>query len=329
MPVALNLAFACSVNVRCFESFWNAHDCHKSIRQSRSGVGEMAVAFIQDILVALTPAEQERLATISSDLRFIFCENELPDKVQLAVATRGYKNISSFSVWADSKAGLRTEIARSIIDPGDQALSADQASSAQLYLNLIVASWVVASKRVDEEVRASAEAKLQRIPMMLSKVTLISLRQRFEREHGRVSDLIYPCAAMVEKRLEEIEEGNFTAQSLGDVISVDLAGDESTHITDISSPLKVRRVPKTIALPSTTEELRLRFRTLGITFVLAGYKHATRAWIKTATLENFRLYTEFHRISSRGGGRSFSAGSGRPSGTCIVDNRVELRPCYS
>lgn len=99
---------------------------------------------------------------------------------------------------------------------------------------------------------------------------MVGLRQRFEREHGRASDSIFPCTALVEKRLEEVEEGSVAAQLLSDVICVAKAVDEVISIPEAGTGIAVRRIPKSIAMLTNTEELRCRLRTLGISFVLAG-----------------------------------------------------------
>ena len=98
---------------------------------------------------------------------------------------------------------------------------------------------------------------------------------------------------MIEARLEELEEGSYSVQPLSEVISIEQAGDESTTIHEVGVQIKVRKAPKSIPLPATTEELRSRFRTLAISYILAAYKHGSRLWIKTATFPVFNTYVEY------------------------------------
>jgi hypothetical protein len=74
---------------------------------------------------------------------------------------------------------------------------------------------------------------------------------------------------------------------------VEQAGDEFTTIQEVGSTVKVRRSPKLIALPQTTEELRSRFKTMAISFTIAGYKHANRLWIRTSTMAVWLEYVEY------------------------------------
>ena len=83
------------------------------------------------------------------------------------------------------------------------------------------------------------------------------------------------------------------AQPLIAVVSVDLATDEVVTISEASANVRVRKAPRMIAAPATTEELRQRLMTLAITFMLAKYKHGNRLWLRTCTLEMWRSYIEF------------------------------------
>ena len=200
--------------------------------------------------------------------------------------------MTMFSVFADDRAALRTIIRTEIVNPAEAGLTAAQSSSASLIVNQLVASWMAATQKTAEDVRVTADAKALRLPAMISRTHLIALRKRFETDNGRVPDSIFPCAALLEKRFEEIEEGILTAQPLSEIISVELSVDEHTEI-DLGSNVRVRKAPKAIALPNTTEEFRNRMKTLAISFVLASYKHGSRVWLKTATMRCFAEYTDY------------------------------------
>ena len=98
---------------------------------------------------------------------------------------------------------------------------------------------------------------------------------------------------MLERRLEEIEEGSFTAVPLCEVISCDKAGDESTIIQEVGSNIRIRKSPKSISDPHTTEEFRSRIKTLAISYIIAAYKHTSRLWLRTATHSVWTKYVEW------------------------------------
>ena len=230
---------------------------------------------------------------MSSDLRFMLSESDVHDRVLIHLVQCGYKTIPTFGVMADDRPGMRAAIAANVLDPNTGGLTPAQAFQANLQVNLLLAAWIVANQRMTDEVKASAECKALRLPNMVSRSALIALRVRYENEHGRITDSVFPCAAMIESMLEELEEGSYTARALSEVISVEMAGDESVTITEVGVNVKVRKTPKAIALPCTTEELRTRFKTLSIAYTLASYRHSSRLWLRTATAACFLTYVEY------------------------------------
>jgi hypothetical protein len=152
---------------------------------------------------------------------------------------------------------------------------------------------LVSSQRVVEETKINADTRALRLPAVLNRVALISLRQRYEREFGRVTDKVWPCAALVERMLEEAAEGSCTAPLLSEVISIDECADEVTSIQEIGTAVRIRKAPKNIQNPATTEELRQRFETMGIAYVLASYNHSSRLWLRTATMTVFDAHVKF------------------------------------
>ena len=129
--------------------------------------------------------------------------------------------------------------------------------------------------------------------MVLSRPVLLSLRQRFELEKGRISDLLYPCSSLIERVLEEIEEGTFTALPLTEVVSCESSSDESTSLQEVGTVVRIRKNAKPIPLPTNTEEVRRRFKTLGIVYYLARFKHSGRLWLRTSSLETWLNYCEW------------------------------------
>ena len=250
-------------------------------------------ALLNSLAIPLSDAEALVLQELSSDFRFLLSEFDVPDKVQIRIHTLRYRNLKTFTVIADDRAGVRAAIAADIVDGAEANLTPDQVASARVISAQILAAWVSAGTKGLEETRAAAENKVMRLPALVTRAGLIAFRQRFEREHGRQNDATWPCASLIEKRLEEVEEGTFTAQALSEIISVEAAGDEIVDITEYGSGLKLRKAPKSISLPTTTEQFRTRMKCLAISYIIAGYKHSSRLWLRTATLPVFLAYTEY------------------------------------
>ena len=241
----------------------------------------------------LSQAEEANLNELASDLRYLLCEYDVHDRVQLRFHQLRYRSLKTFTVFADDRAGVRNAFTADVADINEAGLTADQQATVRVMSAQVLSAWVNASTKDVEEVRAAAENKVMRLPNLISRTGLIEFRKRFEREHGRQVDSIWPCASLIERRLEECEEGAFSAPPLSEVISVEAAGEEATEITEVGLNLRVRRSPKAISLPVTTEQLRNRMRTLAISYVVASYKHQSRLWLRTATMTLFASYVEY------------------------------------
>lgn len=253
----------------------------------------MAAAFLATMVLPLTDQQRVILDGIASELRFLLAENEVPDQVQIRMHALGYKTMQMFSVIADTRNQVREIVTRDVIDATEHGLTPVEVQQARLISNQLVACWLVASQRLIEEIRIGADNRALRLPMVLTKPALLSLRQRYETEKGRTSDHFYPCSTLIERVLEEIEEGSFTALPLSEIIAIEDSKEETTSIQELGTAIRVRKSSKPIPLPQNTEQLRSRFKTLGIVYHLARYKHASRLWLRTSSAEIWLEYCEW------------------------------------
>ena len=97
--------------------------------------------------------------------------------------------------------------------------------------------------------------------------------------HTRVSDKIYPCASLLEKRMKEVEEGGITAPPLTEVISIENSDDEQIQLSDNGSCFRIRKAPE--AIPPS------------IAYTIVGYKHSSRLWLRTSTHDVWLNYTDY------------------------------------
>ena len=98
---------------------------------------------------------------------------------------------------------------------------------------------------------------------------------------------------MLEQRIQEVEEGNLTAQPLTDILSEEDGPDENFVMLDSGGAIRTRKAPKAIPLPATTEEFRNRMKTLAITYTAACYKHSSRVWLRSTSPAVWLEYVEY------------------------------------
>ena len=255
----------------------------------------MTEAFVDSIAVALNDQELAAVRSMSSDLQFILCENEVPSRVQHRLHELGFTNLSLFSVLGDDRASVRAFCKDQLpLDANTQNLVPAKKALCVLHTAQVVASWVVASQRVTEMERTAAETRSQRLPVAVPKVTIIHLRRRIETAHGRIPDNTYPCTALIERCMEELEEGSWSALPLSDVISCEKGMEEQcfTELTSSTGTIRVRKTPKSLPMPRSTEDFRNRMNTLAILLAICALKHSNRLWLKSSSLELWRKYTE-------------------------------------
>lgn len=256
----------------------------------------MADIFLAAMLAPILAGDPAlaHISAISPDLAFIMGEYDLPDRLQARIAEKGYIKIYSFAMMAADRAGVLALASRSfLLNPAFANLPADLVDLAEINLVRLVAAWMAATSRFEESNKLASVSRASNLPIVIPKAMLVTLRNRFEALHGRTSDKIYPCAYMLELRLEEVEEGTLSATPLEEVICVELGAD--TYSSDALSAhgVRFRKAPKAIAVPKNGEELRTRFRTLSIAFVVAGFKHTSCLWLRTASMLVFSEYVEY------------------------------------
>ena len=68
------------------------------------------------------------------------------------------------------------------------------------------------------------------MPISLTQGEHVSLRQLFEKAFGRMEDEGFPASGVIERRLQEVEQGNPTAEPLSDVASsAEVSADAQKH----------------------------------------------------------------------------------------------------
>ena len=205
--------------------------------------------------MAMTPAQVAALATVSAELQFMWSEREVPAELQATLATQGIKTLGVFGSIVDTREQLRDTLKLMLdIDPSEAGIAADIMIQRRVNLARIIDSWETARKRISERDRISAEQRASRLPITLERGQHVMLRQKFEAEHGRLKDHAFPCHAMVERRMEEIDEGEPKAELLSDVISVEEAVEDVVGaVIDKKGTWKTKKTTKSVALPTTSE----------------------------------------------------------------------------
>ena len=243
----------------------------------------------------LNAVEQGHLDLMAPDLRFIMAEREIEPRLQALLGAAGYKSLGLFTSMVDNRAQLRAVLATDFgLDAAEANLAPATALARRVDQARIVDAWDTARKRSDEADRMQAEQRASRLPLTLNRAAHINLRSRYERDFGRLNDRNWPCQALIERRFEEVDEGEVRADPLSEVVSAEeLVEDPVGAVIDRDGAIRLRRAPRSVALPTGSEEPRQRVKVLGITFQLAAYKHSSRLWLASTSPEVWQQHLDY------------------------------------
>ena len=99
-----------------------------------------------------------------------------------------------------------------------------------------------------------------------------------------------PASGVIERRLQEVEQGNPTAEPL--------SADAVNIVLDADGTFKMRRSTQKVPLPNDSEELRRRVRFLGHTFTIAKLQNPNRPWLATASSDVWFEHLKGPRLGS-------------------------------
>ena len=142
-------------------------------------------------------------------------------------------------------------------------------------------------------------------------------------------DELTPSDALVELRMEMIENGEQKAEPIGKTTSK--AWDDDPDVTsDLvkSGYIRVRKTGKDAPLPQSGEELRSRIKIWGISWICAASKHSTRPALQNLDPQLFHDYADFllgprvRDLQAKDSGGNFLS---RPAFSLVLSYEYQLR----
>ena len=103
------------------------------------------------------------------------------------------------------------------------------------------------------------------------------MRQAFAKAHGELEDKHIPSKEYVEKKLSELEGGEFRAEALSEIVSRDEVGpDVLLPVWDSKGQISVRKGSSSVAMPTGPEQLRLQLTVMCNAIRMLKLKHTRR-----------------------------------------------------
>ena len=118
-----------------------------------------------------------------------------------------------------------------------------------------------------------------------------------ETAHGEPEDKRVPSKEYVEKKLSELQGGEFHAEPLNEVVSRDeVYPDVLLPVCDSKRHISVKKGSSSVALPSGPEQLRLRLSVTCNAILVLKLKHTQRAEIKDIDAALFETYKDLFEM---------------------------------
>ena len=122
----------------------------------------------------------------------------------------------------------------------------------------------------------------------------VQLRNAYQQAMGHLEDKVTPAKEYLEKKLQELENGEFRAETLSEVVSKDEVDQTFWCLflmpKDLSS---VKKGSSTVALPSGPEQLRRRLSVMQNCIMMLALKHVNREEIQDVDMDVFDRYKDY------------------------------------
>ena len=153
-------------------------------------------------------AREEALKKGGADLRFTLSRNDVDDDLQAAFFTNGITTVQKFSSFFRSEDDLIQVMKDSF------ATDADEGLQARAQLASVICAWRETQTKQKRQAEVEAEMDTREWTKPIPTGDYINLRNAFMRAHGKVEDKVTPSKEYLEKKLQELENGEFRAELL-------------------------------------------------------------------------------------------------------------------
>jgi hypothetical protein len=239
--------------------------------------------------VTINAAQQQAaLDSASSDLKFLLSKEGVSVLNQAKLFHIGIVNISLFVTFARDEDDLR-DVLKTNLELNPAARLADRVQVAS-----VVCAFHSAKIRKEKLSEVEAELESRQWQRPLPKSDFLAMRVAFETKFWRLEDKMIPGKDYLERKLEDLESGEWRAEALSEVVSKDeLEPDVLTPVWDPTGKLTVKKQSSTVPLPSNPEELRRRIHLLGTGLIMLGMRHTNRQELADLNPGEFHRYLDY------------------------------------
>ena len=239
-------------------------------------------------LVLSAPEEEAALKKADTELAFAFERNDVDRKALALFVHSGIDNMTKFASIAKDGTDLK-DLMLTEFGYDEKASLADR-----VRITNIIITFDMAKTRVSERNKLEGEltAKQMTKPLAMSEHT--AMKAAWERRYWPLEEEWTPSRVYLEKRLEDIELGEYKAEALTTVLSKDQEDpDQLVPVWSATGALQLKKGASTVEEPKNPEQLRRRLKILGTGLMMLGLRHSNKPFLQNITpqlLEDYLTY---------------------------------------
>ena len=120
------------------------------------------------------------------------------------------------------------------------------------------------------------------------------MRQAFSKAFGELEDKYIPSKEYIEKKLNELESGEFRAEQLSEVVGRDeVDPDTLLPAWDSKGHITVKKASSTVAMPTGPEQLRHRITVMFNALAMIKLRHVNRTELSDVTSDIFNKCKDY------------------------------------
>lgn len=239
--------------------------------------------------IVLTDAEEaEALAKGGADLKFLFQRNDVDTSTMAKWFHAGVRSLEKFANIAKDAEDLAVVM--------KEYLGIDQAASleARVQAAALTCAWTNARTRVQRAAEVEAEMDTKDWVKPLVSSEWLAMKAGLEKVVGTLDEKTTPAKEYVEKKLQEVEAGDYRAEDLSEVVSrEEIDPDSLVPQWDAKGHLTVRKGAARIKEPENPESLRMRLTVMRNAMQMIALKHTNRAELQGDYTKAFEEYKEY------------------------------------
>eukprot|EP00913_Durusdinium_trenchii_P023640 g22210.t1 len=206
------------------------------------------------VVAVLTDAEGTKaVEAAGTDLKYLFSRHEVSVDNQKLFYHHGVTTLEKLSNFAKDREDLTAVLKE------HWELDAERSLDERVQVSAIVCAFSNAKTRSQRAAEVDAEYDSLQWSRPVVAGEWAAMRSALEKRYGHLEDKIYPAKEYIEKKLAEVESGEYRAEELTEIVSKEESEPETVvPIWDSKGRLAMKKGSTKVQEPANAEELRKR-----------------------------------------------------------------------